>query len=382
MRDDIIPRKLEGVSNLVDRAAERLHPGARPGKDAERMDPVIIGAFPYFIAICVLMWTCIMVYIGDYRFSKMIEILCLVFVMCFAAIGIPCSCIMEKGVFSRWAMLALTLIMTCVLWMSGLFMGQVYYADAISNTFAAMGINLDTTWEFVLGFLGTLGILFFTSVGVLTVICSYMRTYMPGVFLTMNDHAAEGVRGKAEAFFMVPDIIDVKEVVLDPRVSIHRFDLGGSMSITLYLFILGLLVSSYLFVNPLLITVMGWQTMLAVTLMLTMFTPALVLPWQIVRGVGAKVRSDAPRDYYLWTGAKKRLFSAFMTLGVFMMMFVLSVYLGNSIADIIRTYVSFLIPLFATSLIYGAIYVNNFDMGVRSAICRRFMDNDGGGEDS
>lgn len=117
---------------------------------------------------------------------------------------------------------------------------------------------------------------------------------------------------------------------------------------------------------------MGWHTMLAVTMMLSMFTPALILPWFIVRSIGAKVRSDAPRDYYLWIGARKRLFSTFAALGVFMMMFVLSVYLGNSVSEIILTYVSFLVPLFATSVVYGAIYTNNFDSQVCESICENF----------
>ena len=112
--------------------------------------------------------------------------------------------------------------------------------------------------------------------------------------------------------------------------------------------------------------------MLAVTMMLSMFTPALIIPWMIVRSVGAKARSDAPRDYYLWKGARSRLFSTFVALGVFMMMFVLSVYLGNSVTEIIRSYLSFLVPLLATSVVYAAIYVNNFDTNVCESICEKF----------
>ena len=36
------------------------------------------------------------------------------------------------------------------------------------------------------------------------------------------------------------------------------------------------------------------------------------------------------------------------------------------------TYVSFLVPLFATSVVYGAIYTNNFDSQVCESICENF----------
>ena len=55
-----------------------------------------------------------------------------------------------------------------------------------------------------------------------------------------------------------------------------------------------------------------------------------------------------------------------------MMMFVLSVYLGTNAADIVMNYVSFLVPLFATSAVYAALYVNNFETSVCEQICEGF----------
>ena len=372
MRAGWFSDKVEDVSKVLDNAAERLSPhrdGIRSVPDRDRR---LIRAFPYFLGMCVVIWLTSIVYLGDYSFSKLVEILCLVFVACFAMLGVPCLVMMDRGVFNNWIIFMLSVCMTGMLWISEIYMGQVYYAEAIFNIMNTLGFYLDDIMQFVLGFGGTLAILFFTSIGVLSVICAYMRIYMARVFLSMQRRANTGKRGKAEWFFMVPDIIDVKDIVLEPERDTHTFHFSTAISLTAYLFILGLLVSSYLFVNPLLISVMGWQTMLAVTMMLSMFTPALILPWMIVRSVGAKARSDAPRDYYLWNGARSRLFSTFVALGVFMMMFVLSVYLGNSVTEIIRSYVSFLVPLLATSIVYAAIYVNNFDTNVCESICEKF----------
>lgn len=381
MRDDDGQDRVEEISDLLDRAAGKLYPRGEHGRSVPNLDHRLTRIFPYFLVVCLAIWVLSLLYLQDFRFSKLIEILCLVFVTCFAIIGVPCTVVMDRGVFSNWVIFAMALVLTGFLWISGMWMGQVYYAEAIQNIMGAVGIHLDDVSQFVLGFLGTLAILYFTSVGVLSVINAYMRRYMGEVFLSMQRRAGTGMRGKAESFFMVPDIIDVEEVIMEPRGTAHVFDFRTSLGFTSYLFLLGLLISSYVFLNPLLTSVLEWHTMLAVMLMLSMFTPALVLPWQIVRNVGAKVRSSAPRDYYLWTGARKRLFSVFATLGVFMLLFVLSVYLGSSIGTIVRSYVSFLIPLLVTSLMYGAMYANNFDRGTCRTICSRFEKGNEGRDD-
>lgn len=372
MADRRFSEVFEDLNDRVDRAAMRLYPRMDSIRSVPDRDLRLTRMFPYFIALCIIIWICALLYLQDFRFSKIVEILCLVFVACFALLGVPCLVMMDRGVFSNWILFALALVMTGFMWLSGIYLGQVYYAQAIQDIMNALGFYLDDYMQFVLGFGGTLAIVYFTSIGVLSVVCAYMRQYVARVFLQMDARAGTGERGKAESFFMVPDIIDVKEVVLEPEKDPHSFHFSLSASVTAYLFVLGLFISSYLFVNPLLISVMGWRTMLAVTLMLSMFTPALVIPWQVVRSVGAKVKSDAPRDYYLWTGARKRLFSAFAALGVFMMMFILSVYLGNSVSGIIMTYISFLVPLLATSIVYGALYANNFDSSVCESICENF----------
>ncbi len=364
--------KLDEINEIIDRAADRM-PGRRePPKEREEFNRGLLRSFPYFVVICILVWMIVIFLQGTFTFSRLIEVLCLVFVTAFAILGVSCMYHSEKGVFSLWAMFAFAILMTLVLWAADVVTDQVYYAEAVSGMFGCLGIRLSQGAELLLGFLALLCVMSFTSMGVISVVSAYMRKYMPTVFLAMQAHADKGTRGKAERFFMVPDVIDVKEVIMEPVRNPYKFDLRMSLSISVYLFLLGLMISSYIFLNPLLINVLGWKTMLAIMLMLSMFTPALLLPWQIVRGVGAKVTSDAPRDYYLWKGAKSRLFSTFATLGAFMMMLILSLYLGNDVRDIICTYISFSVPLLVISLVYGSLYTNSFHESVRDSICEGF----------
>lgn len=367
---------VEGITTRLDATAEEKGRDGDGKPHIASGDRRIVRMFPYFVVAVVIIWVAAVVYLGEYSFPYLIELLCLSFVFCFAILGVPCSQMMSKGLFPCWLILFFAVVLSLLLWISGSIFGDFSFLEAISDMLGAIGINLHGLTREIVCFLGTLAVVLFTSIGVTSVISSYMRVYMPRVFRSMSEHAERGTRGKAERFFMVPDIIDVKEVVLDPK-SEHAFDLGRAMSIVAYQFALGLLVSSYLFVNPYFLDVMDWKTMLSITLMLSMFTPALILPWQIVRCVNARVRSDAPREYYLWEGAKHRLFTTFATLGAFMMMFLISVYMGNDVERILFNYLSFLIPLLATSLMYGLLYVNNFENTDRRVICEGYEEGRG-----
>ncbi len=362
---------VENASERVDQVVLRVQRQEDPGPGT--MDDIrITRLFPYFIVICLIIWLVSVVFIGATTFVKIIEILCLSFTFCFAVIGIPCAKIMPEGVFSKWSVFAFAVLLTAILWLFNWITDEYYYAQAISDVLSVLGIRLGPVLDPVVGFLGTLCVVLFAPIGVTCVVSAYLRRYIPTVMATMQSHAEEGTRGKAERFFMVPTIIDVDRVVLDPPRESHLFNFRGSLSISLYEFVMGLMISSYLFVNPYFLDVMSWKTMLAVTVMLSMFIPALILPWQIFRGIGAKVESSAPRDYYLWEGARHRLLSAFAALGAFMMMFFLSVYMGNDIGRIVYNYVTFLVPLLVTAVMYGVLYTNNFEKADREEIRARF----------
>lgn len=195
--------------------------------------------------------------------------------VCFAILGMPCLLVMDCGVFSNWVILALTVAMTGLMWISGIFPGQVYYAEATQDIMFSQGVYLGDYWQFILWFGGTLYIMFFMSIGVFSVISAYMRLYIARVFLLMQGRARTGRRGKAESFFMIPNVIDIEKMVLELERDPHVFHFSTTSNVSAYLFVLGLLVFSYLFVNPLLISELGWRRMLAVTLMLLMFLPAL-----------------------------------------------------------------------------------------------------------
>lgn len=361
---------LESANNKMDRLAAMNHPDRYP--ILEKDDSLIFKYFPYFVVVCLLLWltSCLFTDVGNA--AKVIELLCLSFTLCFAVLGFYCSLTLDDGILPNYLIVGLALLLTGVLWIFNFIIDTNYYSDAVNSILSFIGINLKNPVYSIIGFIATYAVLLFTSIGVTSVISTYLRKYIPNVMLSMNDHASKGIRSKSERFFMVPEIIDVEKVELEPTRSLHVFDLLGAVSLTTYVFIMGMLVSSYVFVNPYFLDIINWRMMLSITVMLTMFTPALIIPWQIFRSIGAKVISSAPRPYYLWVGAKYRLLTSFATMGAIMMMFMLSVYLGNNIIEIIGNYVAFIIPLLIMSIMYGILYANNFQKYDCEEICERY----------
>ncbi|MBQ8644131.1 MAG: hypothetical protein IJ469_05670 [Candidatus Methanomethylophilaceae archaeon] len=375
MKDGRLKDGIESINDRIDHLAERVSPDMRAVFfHSERRDLTITRYFPFFILACLVLWVVVMMYLGDYSFPKLLENLCLVFVVMFALIGTMFFRMLNAGTFPRWSLLIGSLAISSLIWLSEIRFGDMVYAEAVDAVLSVLHMDLSDDMVVVLGFLVLFYITLFTTVGVLSVTSAYLRIYLARVFATMDSHAVDGIRGKAESFFMVPDIIDPKEVVIEPKINVHRFNFRVFLRMFLYTLVLGMMISSYLFINPLFLDVMSWKTMLSIMLMLSMFVPVLVVPWQLVEDLGAKVRSDAPRDYYLYVGAKKRLFSTFAALGVFMMMFVLSLYFGNDVLDILKNYLYYLIPLVFTSAMYAFIYSNNFHEAMKLTIQARFED--------
>ncbi len=363
---------MESVNDTMDEVVIRSPLPKRTSPLIKNRDERLLRFFPYFILICIGFFLIGMVTCEERTLTKGIEVLCLSFVLCFMILGIPCSLMMPHGKFSFLTVAAMTFLMTTVLWITMTLIDFNYFGDAIADIFAFIGIRVDEMEYHIMGFVWTYLIMLFTPIGVISVISAYLCKYFPRIFIGMDKNAKEGIRGPAEGFFKIPEIVDVKKVIMEPSKIDHHFNLKGAAFMTTYLFILGLLISSYVFINPYFLDVMSTRTMLAIMLMLSMFTAALLLPWLIVRQLGVKVTSDAPRDYDLWIGAKNRLFTTFMALSAFMMMFVISIYMGNAVWDIITRYIQFLVPLAVTSFIYGFIYTNNFETNDHDVILERF----------
>jgi len=343
-------------------------------------DARITKWFPLFLAICIVVWVAMMLAVNDFSISVILQTLCLSFILCFAVLGAILFKRMPQGPLSKWALVILAGLLAALVLVMGELMVNMRAIDLVTDLFSSMGIELASELAVVIVFLIMFATFLFTPTGVLTVTCAYLKKYMPRIFIGMRQNASEGVRGKSEGFFKVPSIIDVKEVRMEPKIDYENFDSSAALHLWVYTIIMGAVVASYLFLSPYFLDNMTTQEMLATLLMLSMFVPAMIIPWQIVRDLNALVISDAPRPYYLWNGAKDFLFGSFVTLGAFSMMFFLALYYGHSVGSMLVNYAYLIAPLIAISMMHAVMYANNFNNVMKAVIYARFSEEESGDE--
>lgn len=371
--DSMLDSVSENVSDRLDSIAKRIvskradFHRALPWNDAP-----VQRYFPYFLVLCIVVWFVSCLIAGSDSFGEVIRMLCLVFVVGFAAVGLVGYPFMPSGPFPRWTLFLVAFVIAFIEWGIGDITGSKIYDGVITDFVNFFGLYLAYPTLRMVSLLVSFMFTMFTTIGVLMVTVSYLRVYLVKVFETMQQHTEKGIRGKAESFFAVPDVIDVREIRIGPAPDRGSFDDSSMLYLFMYALVLGALLSSYLFVNPYFLQSMSQKTMLSIMIMLSMFVPVLIIPWLSIKQMDARVVSDAPREYRLWQGAKTKLFYTFTGLGVFMMMFIISLYFGFSLSAIIDNYLDFLIPLVLTSAMYAFVYANNYSYVLMEHVCREY----------
>ncbi|MBR2255664.1 MAG: hypothetical protein IJ856_07670, partial [Candidatus Methanomethylophilaceae archaeon] len=302
--------------------------------------------------------------------------LCQVFMWAFVFIGVMAVKYIDHGPMPfKWVIVA-TVLLSSVMWVV-LSWGDNYYMvsqlidpnNSLSETLSDFSHSILLT---VVDYLTTIVVFTLSSVGILSVICAYLKKYIVVTLVSLQKHSLNGTRGKSEKFFMVPDVLDVRDVKVEPERSGFKVDISVYIRFTLYMIAFGMVLCSYLFVNPYFLEQISWSTMLSIMLMLSIFMPSLLIPWILLRQLGARVVTDAPRDYFLWVGAKDKLFKTFMILGAIMMLLFLSLYYGNDPFHIFTEYLTYIVPLSTLAVIFALLYTNNFSVPLVSAIKEEF----------
>ncbi|MBO4568373.1 MAG: hypothetical protein J5674_00060 [Candidatus Methanomethylophilaceae archaeon] len=354
------------VESGVSDGMARYGTGGRSSSEA--IDAFLVRVLPWLIAACVATTIVLAVirHIGD--FWNFLSQTCTVFALAFAIVGGIASLRLSKGSYPFWMVASFGMAALAIMWLcltdseTVLFLRGIYSLAPVGEEEGAGFYLLDVLLSMVL--------MLFASVGVIATVSAMLGKYMPKLLVSVE--FGNGDKRSAAKFFMVPDVLDVERVELDPREDRGDFDVESFLMLAFYTFALGLLVGTMLFLNPVILETVPDHVLIRVMVLISLFLPAMVVPWQAVKDVGAKVISSAPRPYYLWTGAKRRLFTGFMALGLFFFSFVIAVYYGNSVETMLSYYVQYLVPLATVSMIYGFIYANCFAAGLSDNIREEF----------
>ncbi len=348
----------------------------------DRLDYFIIRNFPYFICLSVLFIMIIIALTGPSTMAQIFYTICLGFVFGFCILGLFCSLMMDKGVVDFRVdivvFVTMPFIISLVLYMAGdrfspsIFM--IKFFDIFHGDVSLLSISAAVYTLFIA--------IFLVCVGVISVMVGYFRSYLHRIFRYIENSRSKNTFKKrfTYEFFRIPDIIDVEEVELDPQMDDYKFNRELFFSVFMSLFVLGIVICSYIFLNPLFLSEIPLDEMLIIAVMLSMFLSTLVIPWSIMKSVGVHVKSRA-RPYYLWKGMKSRLYQGFFALAFIMMILMLSAYLGMDFSRIAVTYIGYVLFMGLISAFTAFIYVNHFYKGFKNGIVtsyyeRKYRDRD------
>lgn len=163
----------------------------------------------------------------------------------------------------------------------------------------------------------------------------------------------------ASKLFMVPDIIDVNDVTVEPR-SNAGFDTIIFKATLKSVFIVGTVISSYLFLNPVFLQSIPFHEMILIIMLLSFFIPALVVPYILTMDLQALAHSKGNRPFRLWIGYRNKMFRTGFYVALFLTLLWVCLFTGEDMFRILISYVSYMAFLVLSSLLVAYIFVNTF----------------------
>ncbi|MDR2699049.1 MAG: hypothetical protein LBB30_05180 [Candidatus Methanoplasma sp.] len=359
-----VPNPVNYLRNVINLDEETRH---------DRLDKLITKIFPPFLAVCTAFTLVLIVYLNNFSFVGILFGTCLGFVLGFTALGAACVLLSDKGVITRkYVVPAVVIIPALAALILYAAESNIGFNEFIVKYFDIFDKNTDLASLLISVYSLTL-MIFFVAYGVVSVIVGFFRSYFYRVLRSLEYPPERRKNRIPEWLFQIPDIIDVGSVELEPDIDDGRFNAELFISTAISLFILGLVICSYIFINPLFLQIIPFEEMLIIGTLLSLFVSPLVIPWSIVKSIGAKVTSDAPRDFYLWKGMRGRLYQGFFTVTFFMMLLTLSVYMGMDFSRIAVTYLGYVAFMGVISIVTSFVYVNTYYKGFKNGIIKSYL---------
>ncbi|MDR3074419.1 MAG: hypothetical protein LBU30_00055 [Candidatus Methanoplasma sp.] len=339
----------------------------------DKLDRLITKIFPWFVVICSIFSVFLIIYLKNFEFAGILFGLCLGFVLGFIVLGMACVILSDRGVIAgKYVVLIIATapaLVGSLLYLAGSGIG---FDEFVVKYFDIFGKNTDLISFLVSAYSLTL-MIFFVAYGVVSVIVGYFRSYFYRVLRSLEYPSEKRKNHIPEWLFQIPDIIDIESVEFEPDEEDGRFNVELFRNTAFSLFLLGIVICSYIFINPLFLQIIPFEEMLLLGMLISLFISPLVIPWSIVKSIGAKVTSSAPRDFYLWKGMRGRLYQGFFAITFFMMLLTLSVYLGMDFSRIVTTYVGYVSFMGMISIITSFVYVNTYYRGFKNGIIKSYL---------
>ena len=345
-------------------------------KNQDMVDMKLIKVFPYLVLLFAIVGI-VMLFIPNeaqdlgsalLRFS-------MVFVLGFCVLG-TIFFLGLRGYRSNNRLIIGLLIITPVI-AGGLYMfiGVTILPDLFDSVFFVhTGDFFEDLLVMVLEMYAIMALLCMAIYGVIFVVAAFFRQKISGVYkfmATLKNDGTDGRKGRfALNFYSVPDIIDIKAVEMEP-VERDSFPFDAFVAMAMSIFLLSVMISSYIFLNPLFTSSMTIFHTLMIGMVMSIFIPALVMPWFITKETGTKIISQA-RPFYLWKGLKKRTYQSFFAISIVFFLLMMSLYMNADVIRMTYTYIGFVIFTGLISLTYSYVFFSRFNNNIKERIIKKF----------
>ncbi|MCI2074680.1 MAG: hypothetical protein LKJ94_03095 [Candidatus Methanomethylophilus sp.] len=346
-----------------------------PGNE-RTLDSAIIRIFPAFVVLFGLIGIAAFIVAWDsHSLGQFIYALGLSYALGFAILGLPAAVLSGPRIVSPFISVpvsfAAAALMGTVLW----FVfgdGEESVNDFIMIFAEAVGMDGDISWEgVVVGICVLLAAVILATYGVLAVVCAYFRRNYHRILLSMMKPGESKLKRRSLSLFAVPDIIDVTDVELEPEES-GGFSRDVFLRVFKYTVGTGLIIASYLFLNPVFLDTINFTDMMATMVLISLFITVLVVPVSILRSLGAEAVSAAPRPYVLWKGMKAKMFRWWLFVFLMLTLLWICLYTGADTVRIFFSYLGYIVFVLCMSAVSSFIYANTFYRGLRDGIADRF----------
>ncbi|NLL95238.1 MAG: hypothetical protein GX224_05760 [Thermoplasmatales archaeon] len=356
-----------------------------PLRQRAKVDAFVVKAFPYVVFASLLLTLAVCVHSGVWTFGGVLLSLALSFVAVFAVFGILCLAVCDKGTLdpAKWApfLLIVPAAFAALLYLVGNYLFPPMLTSWLFEFGPWMGFefNLDSDFKKIALLTVRLYLLmvatFLVAHGVTSTLSAHFRKYIGRVYAyigSLRNDGTDSPRGRFVLWlYKIPSVIDIDRVELRDEPYDNDFDMKAFTALLVSVYVLGVVISSYLFLNPIFLSRMSFTQIILVAMALSSFMPALVIPWYNARDTGARVKSQA-RDYYLWEGMKTTLYSGFFAFGLLFFLFILVIYYGVDLERVALTYLGYLIFMGFTSTIVSFVYTNHYRVGLNNGIIGLF----------
>lgn len=340
-----------------------------------KLDHFIVKYFPLVILFCLILVAGYIVRSSAGEIHEYVYNICLGFASGFVLFGIICLLFMDKPIVKyRYfvpPMLVVPILLSVALFEFG---GSEFTPNIFISQFYLFMFGGDVTLKTVIMgcYVIELTILSVTA-AVSTVISAYFRKYFSKILIgPIKNNPNPTVNKVSLWLFNIPDVLDIHDVVLEPEPDDGKFNRRVFWEIMSRIMLSGIVICSFIFLSPYFISEMPIEIMLMTSVLLSLFISALVVPWHIIRCIGVKAKSDAPRDVYLWKGMSKRLTTSAMVVMFFLLLFTMLAYLQMDLAKVFIIYASYGIFITLISAFYSFFYVNNFYYRFKSGMEKSF----------